>query len=183
MTKESARKRGEVTDEHRKEAADLRSIWESDQGRAARRALGASTQEAFGEKMSIGNQSAVWQFMAGKTPLSLKAAIAFAAGLGCEVRDFSPRLAKLQEPPLSEGDGKGASEQPVERAWSVEAREIAAICDGYDEAGRKWLLGVVMATTQGGAASPPGQPPVSSDGEPGASRRKPAEPQLASSRD
>lgn len=54
------------------------------------------TQAEFGEQYLIGNQSAVGQFLRGKTPLSLKAAKGFAKGLNCQVSDFSPRLAALE---------------------------------------------------------------------------------------
>lgn len=51
------------------------------------------TQAVFGELHEIGTQGAVGQFLRGETPLSLKAARGFAAGLKCEIADFSPRLA------------------------------------------------------------------------------------------
>lgn len=73
-----------VTDEHRQEAAKLKAIWL----RAPR-----PEQGAFGETYEIGGQSAVSNFLRGDSPLSLKAARGFARGLGCEIADFSPRLA------------------------------------------------------------------------------------------
>lgn len=54
------------------------------------------SQAVFGEKLEIGNQSAVGQFLRGESPLSLKAAKGFARGLGCKISDFSPRLAALE---------------------------------------------------------------------------------------
>lgn len=68
-----------------KEAKQLRTIWD-----ASNLSL---TQQAFGEKFGIGNQSAVGQFLQGRTPLSMKAAIGFASGLKVRLEDFSPRLA------------------------------------------------------------------------------------------
>jgi hypothetical protein len=68
-----------------KEAKQLRAIWD-----ASSLSL---TQQAFGEKFGIGNQSAVGQFLHGRTPLSMKAAIGFASGLKVRLEDFSPRLA------------------------------------------------------------------------------------------
>lgn len=77
-----------VTDEHRAEAAALRRLWE-----AAKAAGNIASQKDFGERFDIGNQNAVSQFLNAKTPLSLKAARGFAAGLKCEIPDFSVRLA------------------------------------------------------------------------------------------
>ncbi|MHB8947538.1 MAG: hypothetical protein ACYC4S_00555 [Rhodoferax sp.] len=54
------------------------------------------SQAVFGEKLEIGNQSAVGQFLRGESPLSLKAAKGFAKGLGCRIAEFSPRLAELE---------------------------------------------------------------------------------------
>lgn len=89
----STSKQGKVTDEHRAEAARLREIWATQKHRL--QTLGHGTQELFGEKFGIGNQSAVGFFLNGKTALSLKAALGFANGLNCQVADFSPRLATL----------------------------------------------------------------------------------------
>lgn len=52
------------------------------------------SQVEFGEKYGIGSQGAVYQFLRGRTPLSMKAAIGFAEGLGVDIADFSMRLAK-----------------------------------------------------------------------------------------
>jgi len=79
-------KKAIVTEEHRKEAAALKAIWDS---------TPHPGQFEFGEQYGIGNQSAVSQFLNGKTPLSLEAAAGFSAGLGCNISDFSPRLAEL----------------------------------------------------------------------------------------
>lgn len=50
-------------------------------------------QAEFGETFSIGGQSAVANFLHGRSPLSLKAAIGFARGLSTPIDSFSPRLA------------------------------------------------------------------------------------------
>jgi transcriptional regulator with XRE-family HTH domain len=88
-------RRGTVTDENRAESARLRAIWESDAGIAIRRKAGCYSQGDFGEAYGIGNQAAVGFFLNGKTAISLKAALAFARGLGCRVEEFSERLAEL----------------------------------------------------------------------------------------
>lgn len=81
-------RRAIVTEEHRKEAASLKAIWDS---------TPHPSQAEFGETYNIGNQSAVSQFLNGKTPLSLEAAASFARGLACSISDFSPRLARQAE--------------------------------------------------------------------------------------
>jgi hypothetical protein len=92
-------RRGRVSDEHREESRRLRVIW--DRTKPEREGRGVGTQEAFGHFYGVGNQAAVGFFLNGKTALSLKAATAFARGLKCEVRDFSPRLADLLNGPES----------------------------------------------------------------------------------
>ncbi|XJC72772.1 hypothetical protein ACHFCA_17385 [Delftia tsuruhatensis] len=67
------------------EAARLRAIWDATPNRMS--------QAEFGETYNIGGQSAVNNFLKGASPLSLKAALGFARGLGVSMRDFSPRLA------------------------------------------------------------------------------------------
>ncbi len=61
------------------------------------------TQEEFGAEFKIGNQAAVWQYLSGRIPLNLTAAIRFARGIGCTVGDISPTLA-------AELDGLGQRE-------------------------------------------------------------------------
>ena len=80
----SQNKKSKTTELHREEARLLLAIWKSTQH---------ETQEVFGETYGIGNQSAVGQFLRGTAPLSLKAAIGFAKGLGCPISAFSKRLA------------------------------------------------------------------------------------------
>lgn len=82
-----------ITDEHREEARKLRELWA--QRLPALKLAGQGTQESFGQAYSIGNQAAVGFFLNGKVALSLKAALAFARGLGVPVSEFSPRLAAM----------------------------------------------------------------------------------------
>lgn len=77
-----------VTNESITEAQALSAIWKE---------KAKLSQAEFGETFDIGNQSAVGQFLRGRTPLSLKAAAGFAKGLDCKIIDFSPRLADLAE--------------------------------------------------------------------------------------
>lgn len=85
-------RQGKITPENEAEASRLRALWAATED--ARAARGVKSQEAFGAAYSIGNQAAVGFFLNGKTALSVKAALGFARGLGCQVGDFSPRLAR-----------------------------------------------------------------------------------------
>lgn len=73
-----------VTDVHRAEARALKAIWDK---------VRPTSQKAFGQEFGIGGQGAVSNFLTGVSALSMKAAVGFAAGLGCRIEDFSPRLA------------------------------------------------------------------------------------------
>lgn len=73
-----------VTDEHRQEARALKAIWDR---------VKPASQGEFGKEFGIGGQSAVANFLGGASALSLKAAVGFANGLNCKIRDFSERLA------------------------------------------------------------------------------------------
>ncbi|QYY30264.1 hypothetical protein K2O51_23115 [Cupriavidus pinatubonensis] len=52
------------------------------------------SQEEFGRRFEIGSQGMVWQYLNGRRALNIKAASAFANGLGVSVDAFSPRLAE-----------------------------------------------------------------------------------------
>jgi hypothetical protein len=79
-----------ITTEHRQEAARLRKLWDERTERLS--------QQEFGAKYQVGNQSAVSHFLQGRMPISLKAAMGFATGLRCKIEDFSPRLAGIVSP-------------------------------------------------------------------------------------
>lgn len=101
------KRRAKVTEVHLAEAARLRMLWDSRPGERM-------SQAEFGEAYGIGNQSAVYQFLSGRTPLSFKAALGFIAGLqaaghNISLRDLSPRLQEhadklVRQPPGIEGD-------------------------------------------------------------------------------
>ncbi|MDN6885318.1 S24 family peptidase [Variovorax sp. CAN2819] len=82
--KEKDPRKAQVTEEHRAEARALKAIWDR---------VKPSSQGEFGKEFGIGGQSAVANFLTGQSALSLKAAVGFANGLGCKIRDFSKRLA------------------------------------------------------------------------------------------
>lgn len=88
------KKKAKITDEHIEEARRLRAIY--DEKRAANR-KGWPSQEKIGVDLGIGTQSMVGHFLGGRSTLTLTAAVAFAKFLGCQVEDFSPRLAEKQK--------------------------------------------------------------------------------------
>lgn len=84
-------RKAKVTEEHRAEAARLKTLWESRPGPLK------LSQVEFGERYEIGNQSAVGQFLRGELPLSRNAARGFVVGLNeaghhVTLSDISPRL-------------------------------------------------------------------------------------------
>lgn len=93
MSQDWEKRRGKVTDLHREEARALLEIWNRVRDERARLGQINLTQLEFAREHRIGEtQGAVSNRLTGKQPLSLKAAIGFAKGLGCKVGDFSPRL-------------------------------------------------------------------------------------------
>ena len=86
-------RRGHVTNERQEETRKLRLIWEVKCPQLD--AAGYSSQAAFGEAYGAGGPAATSFFLNGRTALSVKAAAAFARGLGCKISDFSPRLAAI----------------------------------------------------------------------------------------
>ena len=79
-----------LTAEQLEEASKLRALFESWQDDQRKAGLKAS-QEAAAEQLGF-NQSALNQYLAGKIPLNIDAAIKFAELLGCAVSDFSPSV-------------------------------------------------------------------------------------------
>lgn len=77
-------KRERMLPELKAEAARLKAIWNSRPHR---------TQAEFGDAYGLGNQSNVGHYLNGRSRLNFTAAAAFAKELGCQIADFSPRLA------------------------------------------------------------------------------------------
>lgn len=92
-------KRSKITDEHRREATSLKAIWDARKQR---------TQAEFGEAYGLGNQANVGHYLLGRSPLNVKAALAFATELRCKVDEFSPRIAAELEPLTAAPGGSGA---------------------------------------------------------------------------
>lgn len=78
-------KRSPPTAENVEEARRLKDLYDSGNH--------GLSQAEFGARYHIGTQGAVWQFLNCGAVLNMKAAKGFAEGLGCQISDFSPRLA------------------------------------------------------------------------------------------
>lgn len=76
-----------------RESAALRRHWEQTKLREGNKL----TQSAFADEELHVTTAYVTQMLDGKRPLRLEHAKKFAARLGCQVRDFSPRLADEDE--------------------------------------------------------------------------------------
>lgn len=83
-TKESGR---DLEQWQRDDAKRLKVLWE-------KRPKPRLSQVEFGATYGIGTQGMVWQYLHAHRALNPKAASGFAAGLSCQVSDFSPRLAR-----------------------------------------------------------------------------------------
>lgn len=81
-----------VTEQDKQESAALKRLWDARTGKARQ-----MNQTQFGKHFNIGTQSAVSQMLLGVTPISVKAAAGFAAGLECQISDFSERLSLLNQ--------------------------------------------------------------------------------------
>lgn len=78
------KKRSIIQPMHRQESTALKALWDDRHRR---------TQAEFGLHFDLGNQSNVGNYLLARSALNMKAALAFAAELNCDVADFSPRLA------------------------------------------------------------------------------------------
>lgn len=110
----TADRKAKVTPETREEARLLKYYWDT---------KAHPGQAEFGEQFDIGNQSAVGQFLRGDTPLSLKAAQGFARGLGINLEDFSPRLARKAAEIAGMAPAEGLSSDVLALAREIEQFE------------------------------------------------------------
>lgn len=78
------KKRAKITPEHVAESKALKRLWDA---RAHK-----CSQESFGSRYDMGCQSNVGHYLNGRSALNIKAALAFAKEIGCQVSDFSPRI-------------------------------------------------------------------------------------------
>jgi hypothetical protein len=128
-------KRARITDEHRQEAARLMKLWEA---REPRR-----TQAEFGELFGLGNQANVGHYLHARSALNPRAAAAFARGLGCEIEDFSPRVAR--ELSVLGARPQVNSETPVQPLPNLGSTilQLGALLAALSPMGRKLVSSIV----------------------------------------
>lgn len=110
------------------------------------------SQENAAELLGF-NQSALNQYLNGKIPLNVDAAIKLAAMLGCQVLDFSPSLARQAERYAgAASSGSSKSKAIVQNAESsvpsrvyVEAAELLAFYMQFDPEERESVLNFVRS--------------------------------------
>lgn len=103
----TADRRSKITDLHRQEAAKLKDLWDSKPH---------PTQAVFGETFDLGNQANVGHYLNGRSALNVKAARAFAEVLGCNIDEFSPRVAMELAALAGDSLVSGGDFTPVRRA-------------------------------------------------------------------
>jgi hypothetical protein len=125
---------------------------------------GLGSQEDFGRRFHIGNQSMVSQYLHNKRPLNLAAAMNFAGGLKVEISDFSPRLFEFGRE-LVKGIPRFEAEsvEPINPAWPDAGPGALAGCIGLlgrlleavNESTRKsiWQLLATLVTAPREAAA------------------------------
>lgn len=86
-------KKKALTEEQKADADRLLALWEAWQDARKLRGDSYISQGKFADTHGLGTQGNLWQYTHGKTPLNIRAAVAFAEGLGCKIEDFSPTLA------------------------------------------------------------------------------------------
>lgn len=71
--------------------------WQKDDAERLRRLFDSRepkiSQAEFGAKFEIGSQSMIWQYLAGRRPLNIRAVTAFARGLDVNIAEISPTIA------------------------------------------------------------------------------------------
>jgi hypothetical protein len=93
-------RRSNITDVQVEEAAALKRLFVAYKSAKAKDGV-KITQSAFALEHGIATdpasaQGLFWQYLNARIPLNLRVALRFAEGLGCKLKDFSPRLAKEQ---------------------------------------------------------------------------------------
>lgn len=102
-------KKSKITDENRKEAERLKAIWNASTSKPS--------QAVFAEEYDLGTQGNVGHYLNARSPINPKAATAFAHLLGCQVSDFSPRVAmEIASLAIPSGDS-AAVEWDIKVAW------------------------------------------------------------------
>lgn len=101
-----------LTPEQKADAERLMAIFKRQQG---------LTQAVLADELGFSNQSAVSQYLKGKIPLNVDAAIKFATKFGCAVSEFSPLIQAeidriAQHAVAARSDGETVSSNAVSNA-------------------------------------------------------------------
>lgn len=154
-----------LSPEQLKDAARLKAIYTS-----KKRELGI-TQESLASSCGWESQGTVSQYLNGKIPLNIEAAVKFARALRVSVADFSPRLAagldELREganPPSASEEvlqhksntqiASGAAQSavlPLAARWPFPLVDEAAF-NSLTEEGRLWVQARMVAAIEEAAA-------------------------------
>ena len=114
-----------ITDENRLESQRLNQLWQVRKRRS---------QAAFGSEIGLG-QGAVSHLLTGRMAMTLDHAVAFANELGCEISNFSPRLAIEAAKVAQAVKPGGDSFIEVKRANAVLSAGPGAIPEVFEELG------------------------------------------------
>lgn len=108
-----------------------------------------TSQAEFGARYKIGSQGMVWQYLSGRRPLNIKAARAFATGLGVSIEQFSPTLAsEIVEASLQASNTKYAwpfARVDEQKVRSLKPAELSKVEDALLESAG--LLGLDIKKT------------------------------------
>lgn len=107
------------------------------------------SQAEFGEKFGIGSQGMVWQYLAGRRPLNIEAAAAFAGGLEVGIDEFSPTIAeRVREAARFAAPTSGGIESTLQtqapRWMSAEAFRLLNLYFGADEEARAEIMATAV---------------------------------------
>ena len=98
-------------------------IWTVEEEASALRARFAGVNRAaFARDHQLkGGQAMIYQHITGRRPISIEAAMAYAAGFGCSLAEISPRLAAEAQKAAALTSESGASEVFTPPLWPFSA--------------------------------------------------------------
>lgn len=112
------------------------------------------SQMKFGELYEIGTQGMVWQYLnadPGGRPLNIKAAEAFARGLGVKIEDFSPTLAaQINAASHIAGAQSKNNESNEGQVHADEIIELIALYEQSSDIGRASILNIARTVAKRG---------------------------------
>lgn len=85
------------------------------------------SQAEFGAQYDIGSQGMVWQYVAARRPLNIKAATAFARGLGVNVEEISPKIATEIASAASHTSSAASAIEPFDARLVTDDDDLAPV--------------------------------------------------------